>query len=150
VLPASSASTSDRPDPLCSEIAAFANAAANDGTRKVRLLTDWGAVFTRKERDEELMYSISCEHQTYAPAQALCAYLLKNASVEFMGINVRRALSCMGKRVSGRSPTDDDQLPASFISQKVLGVRVDAELLLEFAEATDSSPPTLTITALGR
>ena len=56
----------------------------------------------------------------------------------------------MGKRVSGRVPTDDDRLPVSFRSHEILGVRVESELLLEFAEATDTTPPMLSLTSVGR
>jgi hypothetical protein len=130
-------------------MAAFAN--ANDGTHKVRLMTDWAAVFAPEGPDGEPKYAKTCEHESYAPAKTLCDYLMDNTSIEFMGINARRAFRCMGKRGLGRvSPRDDDRLPASFRSHQVLGARVDSELLLEFAQGTDTTSPTLSITAIGR
>ena len=130
-------------------MAAFANSAANDGTHTVRLMTDWGAVFAQKAADEDLFYTKSCEHGSYPPSQKLCAYLMDNTSIEFMGINVRRALRCMGQAVSGISPTDDDRLPTTARTHEILGVRVASELVLEFADSTDSRPPTLSFTAVG-
>jgi hypothetical protein len=150
-LSASCATTPDEPNDLCDHMAAFANAAANDGTHTVRLMTDWGGYYARlKDPSDDAMYVQSCEHESYAPAQSLCAYLLENTSIEFQGINVRRALHCMGKRASGRSPTDDDRLPASARSHEILGVPVGSELLLEFTRASDTTPPTLGLTAVGR
>jgi hypothetical protein len=150
-MTASCATTRNEPDELCDELAAFANAAASDGNHTVRLTTDWGGVFTKSNgANEELMYSKSCEHNSYAPSRTLCAYLLENTSTEFAGINVRRALRCIGVRVSGISPTNDDRLPPSARSHAVLGEPVRSEILVEFAPATDSSPPTLSITAMGQ
>jgi hypothetical protein len=97
------------------------------------------------------MYAKACEHNGYEPGKALCAYLLENTSTEFAGINARRALRCMGVRVSGSiSPRDDDRLPASAKSKTVLGVRVGAEVFVEFDQGSDSSPPQLSITAIGQ
>jgi hypothetical protein len=149
VLSASCATTRDEPDDLCDAMAAFAN--ANDGTHAVRFMTDWGAMFESEGPDGQPKYAKMCEHQSYAPAQKLCDYLMDNTSTEFMGINARRAFHCMGKRGLGRvSPTDDDRLPASSRSHVILGARVDSELLLEFAQGTDTTLPALTFTAIGR
>jgi len=150
ILSASCATTPDEPDELCSEMAAFANVSANDGTHKVRFMTDWGAVWEPQTPDGQQKYAKTCEHQAYAPAQKLCDYLMDDTSIEFMGINARRAFRCMGKRGLGRvSPTDDDRLPASFRSHRILGARVDSELLVEFANGTDTTAPTLILTAIG-
>src|SRR4030095_14196731 len=46
-LSASCATTPDEPNDLCDHMAAFANAAANDGTHTVRLMTDWGGYYAR-------------------------------------------------------------------------------------------------------
>jgi len=149
VLSASCATTPNEPDDLCAAMAAFAN--ANDGTHTVRFMTDWGAMFESQGPDGQPKYAKMCEHQSYAPAQKLCDYLMDNTSIEFMGINARRAFHCMGKRGLGKvSPTDDDRLPASSRSREILGARVDSELLLEFAQGTDTTLPALTFTAIGR
>jgi hypothetical protein len=133
-------------------MAAFANAPLHGANRTVRLTTDWGGWFTEPdEAGEQPMYAKSCEHDDYEPGKALCAYLLENTSTEFAGINARRALRCLGVRVSGSiSPRDDDRLPASAKSKTVLGERVGAEVLVEFDQGSDSSPPKLSITAVGR
>jgi hypothetical protein len=139
------------PDELCDKMEAFANAATTSEDHTVRLTTDWGGVFTKSEgTNEEFMYAKSCEHYGYEPGRTLCAYLLESTSTEFGGINARRALRCIGVEAPGRSPIDDDRLPASAKSHSVLGRRVHSDVLVQFTRASDNSPPTLSITAIGR
>lgn len=151
VLSASCAATPDEPGGLCAHMAAFANAAANDGTHKVRFTTDWGAMWEPEGPDGQQKYAKACEHEAYAPAETLCDYLMDNTSTEFMGSNARRAFRCMGTRGLGKvSPTDDDRLPGSARSHTIGGVRVESELLLEFEQGTRTTLPRLTLTAIGR
>lgn len=145
----SCATSPSEPDDLCPQMAAFANAALDDGSHTVRLTTDWGALYTKPDApDEQLLYAKACEHESYAPGQALCAYLLKNTSTEFAEINASRALRCIGvRRSDGNSSGSATPLLAK--SRTVLGVRVTSELLVEFTPATDESPPVLSITSIG-
>jgi hypothetical protein len=151
VICAACAITRGERDELCAEMAAFANAASEGGKHTVRLTTDWGGRFTEPDHPgEQILSAQSCEHDDYAPGRALCAYLLANTSSEFQGINARRALHCIGIEVSGRSPTDDDRLPRAARSHAILGARVRSEVVIEFAQATDDSQASLSISASDR
>ena len=132
LLAGSCASTSQKRDSLCDEIAAFANARAGHGTRSVRLMTDWGET------------SKGCQHGGDPPGKKLCSYLLKNSSTEFAAVNYRRALTCLGNAVPG-SPISTDALPASVRSQTVLGTRVRHEVLIEFTPESTMALPAMSI-----
>jgi hypothetical protein len=134
-------------DGMCAAIAAFANA-PDAGNHSVRLSTDWGGVYTKSEDpDEWVMAAKRCDHSGFEPGKSLCGYLIEETSTEFPRINYRRALRCMGVRVSGRSPTDDRSLPPSATSRHVLGVRPGVSVKVELLPGTDTSPPTLEISA---
>jgi hypothetical protein len=136
-------------DGMCSAIASFANA-SDASTHSVRLTTDWGGVYTKSEDpDEWVMAAKSCEHDDFKPGQSLCGYLLEDTSTEFPSINYRRALRCLGVSVSGRSPTDDHKLPPSGTSRHVSGVRRRVLVKVELLPGTETTPPTLKISAQG-
>jgi hypothetical protein len=140
------ASIGEEPDDMCAEIAAFANASGDRTKRSVRLATDWGGVYTPKQDpDEFVMAAKDCAHDGYEAGKALCAYLLKNTSTEFPGINHRRALACIGRRIPGVSPTDDKRLPPSASSNTVPGVKSGTTVEVEMQPATDTTPPILII-----
>jgi hypothetical protein len=135
-------------DGLCPAIAAFANA-SNAGNH-VRLTTDWGGVYTKSEDpDEWVMAAKACEHDGFAPGQSLCGYLLEETSTEFPAINYRRALRCLGVKISGLSPTDDNRLPPSATSRHVPGVLPGVLVKVELLHGTDTTPPTLEISVHG-
>src|SRR5688572_2539059 len=140
------ASISEAPDDMCAEIATFANASVDGTERSVRLATDWGGLYTAKEdQDEVVTAAQNCAHDGYEAGKALCAYLLRNTSMEFPGINHRRALACIGRRIPGLSPTDDKRLPPSASSNSVLGVKSGTTIRVELRPTTDVTPPILVI-----
>ena len=142
------ASTRPEVDPMCPAIAAFANASVGAGVHSVQLTTDWGGVYTKSEDPgEQLMAAKGCEHGGYEPGRVLCEYLLDGTSTEFSGMNYRRALRCIGVRISGSSPSDDQKLPPSAISHHVSGVRQGVAVTIQLAHATEAMPPTLKISA---
>jgi len=83
----------DAADPLCTSLRAFAASVKPNETRELTFHTSWGGNF--KGESEQVMYAVRCNHNGYAPAQAVCAYLVKNASIEFAGSNAKRAISCL-------------------------------------------------------
>jgi hypothetical protein len=132
---------------MCPAIAAFANA-SDAIVHSVRLTTDWGGVYTKSEDpDEWVMAAKSCEHGGFKPGKALCGYLLEETSTEFPAINYRRALRCLNVEVSGRSPTDDHRLPPSASSGHMSGVRRGVLVKVELLHGTETTPPTLKISA---
>jgi hypothetical protein len=135
---------------MCPEIVAFANASSGTSLHSVRLTTDWGGTYAKSEDpDEWVMAAKGCEHDGFEPGKVLCGYLLEETSTEFPGINFRRALRCIGVRVSGVSPTDDHKLPPSVSSRHVTGVRRGILVKLEQTHGTGTNPPTLTIAVQG-
>ncbi len=137
-------------DPLCEEMATYANAGKVDAVHTVRLTTDWGGDFLKSDApDEQVFYAKSCEHDS-EPGRVLCAYLLENSSTEFAAINYRRALRCLGRSAPGLSPIDDDRLPASARSRIVRGKAVRSEILVTFFAGTNSAPPVLRISVGGK
>jgi hypothetical protein len=70
---------------MCEALKAFAESIDDSATHSVTLRTDWGAEPTK-----------SCEREDRQPELALCAYLIKNTSWEFMAINVSESLRCVG------------------------------------------------------
>jgi hypothetical protein len=137
-------------DELCGELATYANTRPGGTPRVVRLMTDWGGFYLKSDNPaEELMFAKSCYHGSDDASKALCAYLMANTSTEFASTNYRRALRCLGIHARGVSPSDDAELPHSARSHRVLGWRIDAELIVEFSNATDAEPPTMTISVNG-
>jgi hypothetical protein len=145
------ASTRSEVDAICPAIAAFANASTDATVHSVQLTTDWGGAYTKPENpDEWVMASKGCEHGGFEPGRVLCGYLLEETSTEFPGINYRRALRCIGIKMSGQSPTDDHKLPPSATSRHVPGVRQGVSVTLAQTHGTETIPPTLTIAVQGR
>jgi hypothetical protein len=111
-------------------------------------MTDWGGSYHKSEDPNNDIFSAKdCMHDAFEPGRELCSYLLENTSTEFAAINYRRALRCIGIKVEGKSPIDDDDLPPSGISRGVTGLRRNVVVRLDFTRGTDTEPPTLTIAA---
>jgi hypothetical protein len=79
-------------DVLCAEMKLFLASVKPEETRALTLRTFWGA---RREGDQIIVGSKSCEHGEYEPGRRLCAYLLQNSSTEFAGHNAKRILNCL-------------------------------------------------------
>jgi len=141
------AATPREVDGMCPAIAAFANA-SDASLRSVRLTTDWGGVYTRSDDPTHfVMAAKGCAHDGFEPGKALCAYLLEETSTEFPAVNYRRALRCLGRRVSGLSPTDDNKLPPSAMSRHVSDVRRGVTVKIELLNGTETTPRILEISA---
>jgi hypothetical protein len=136
-------------DDLCDELARFANAPSSVERHPVRLKTDWrGGYLKSDEPGEELIAAKSCERGSDEPGKALCAYLIENSSSEFATINYRRVLECLGVHVKAANSAEDAGLPRIAKSRQVRGHAVGSDIVAEFSYATDSEPPTMTISAI--
>lgn len=140
-------------DTLCDELVRFADAAPSSVERQpVRLKTDWGGIYLKldEEPGEQVISVKSCQHGSDEPGKALCAYLIEHSATEFATLNYRRVLECLGVHVKPVRLVEDPGLPRYAKSRKVRGHVVRSEIQAEFSYATESEPPTLTITASGR
>jgi hypothetical protein len=137
-------------DDLCDELVRFADAPSGVDRHSVRLKTDWGGVYLKSAEDEpgeQVMAAKSCEHGSDEPGKALCAYLIEHSATEFATINYRRVLECLGVHVKAARSAEDAGLPRLAKSRRVRGHVIHSEIVAEFSYATDSEPPTLTISA---
>lgn len=101
-------------DPLCKEIAAFANSVNAGESRSVTLETAWGS----SKRHPDAFFSKDCDHGDYEPGSRLCTYLIEHSATEFAHNNFRRAFACLS-----RTPAH----AKNYISYERLDVRVSAE-----------------------
>lgn len=140
------ASLSPRRDPLCSEVATFANSVDDNDAHTVELLTDWGGVFSP---EQDVVFEKRCQHDQDAASKRLCGYLLENTSTEFATVNFRRALSCLGKSESYLGPPDAqvEYLNGMITSQSVPGMLPDRRVSVEFSMGSNERPPSLKISA---
>lgn len=139
-------------DKLCDELVRFADAPSTIDRQPVHLTTDWGGVYLKldDEPGEEVMAAKSCEHGSDEPGKALCAYLIEHSATEFATTNYRRVLECLGLHVKPAQLADDPGLPSPVKSRKVRGHMVASEIMAEFSYATESQPPTFTLSANGK
>ncbi|MBN8480631.1 MAG: hypothetical protein J0L88_03465 [Xanthomonadales bacterium] len=100
-------------DPLCQELAAFANSVKAGESRSITLETAWGS----SKRHPDSLYSKDCLHGDYEPGSRLCAYLIDHSATEFAHNNFRRAFACLS-----RTPAH----AKNYISYERLDVRVSA------------------------
>ncbi len=146
----SCATSSRERDTLCDELVRFADAPSGVDRHPVRLKTDWGGIYLKSDEDEpseQVIAAKSCEHGSDEPGKALCAYLIEHSATEFATINYRRVLECLGVHVQAAQSVEDAGLPSLAKSRKVRGHAVGSEIVAEFSYATDSQPPTMTISA---
>lgn len=116
-------------DPLCAEIAAFANATKPGETHLVSLETAWGP--TGKHPDS--LRSLDCEDGGYAPGNRLCAYLLANSGAEFPTNNLLAALACLkGTPEEPENYVNYERLEVRVSAYNASGVRGGVEVSLEF------------------
>lgn len=107
------ARTNDPPDELCAPLRAFVSSVKPDKTEKIEFHTLWGGNF-KDEKDQNVLYAKRCTHDGYAPAKAVCAYLMENSSVEFAGHNARRALTCLSPDTTFGSKIELNRADFSF------------------------------------
>jgi hypothetical protein len=116
-------------DPLCQEIAVFANATKPGETHVVSLETAWGP--SRKHTDS--FYSLDCNHGGYGPGARLCRYLMEHSATEFSDNNFRAAFACLsGIPEQTKNYVSYERLEARVSAYGAVGVRDRVELSLEF------------------
>jgi hypothetical protein len=81
---------------FCRALRAFVVSVQPDEIREFTFRTSWGANF--KNAAEPALSAKRCEHEDYAPAERVCAYLMDHGSTEFAGTNVKDAVSCLSHR----------------------------------------------------
>ena len=82
------------PEPeYCKVLRAFVASVEPDETREIIFRTSWLSNF--KDETEPAIYAKRCEHGAYAPAEKVCAYLMKHGPIEFADISVKNSISCL-------------------------------------------------------
>jgi hypothetical protein len=112
---------------FCRALRAFVVSVQPDETREFTFRTSWGANF--KNAVEPAISAKLCEHEDYAPAERVCAYLMDHGSTEFAGANVKDAVSCLSHktRFDSRLSLNEADFSLSYGSEN-RGVLVDVTL----------------------
>jgi hypothetical protein len=82
-------------DALCKPLKAFVASVGPGIIQELVFYTSWGSGF--KGDKEDSIYAKRCAHGGYAPAKAVCDYLMASGEIEFSGNNVKRAVSCLSR-----------------------------------------------------
>ena len=119
-----------RRDPLCQEIAAFANATKPGETHVVSLETSWGP----STKYPDTFRSLDCNSGEYAPGVRLCRYLVENGAVEFSHNNFLAAFACLSgiPEQTNRNYVTYERLEVRVSAYGAVGVSDRIELSLEF------------------
>jgi len=120
---------------MCAAFARFAKAISDGEPHTVKLLTDW---FPEPKA--------ACQHTDYIPGIELCQWLVSHSSMEFMTINIGRALECAGiHRVAthGQYP-HVDSLAGKVSSDNFTSK--DVSLVIEFDSSPTDGLPWLSVT----
>jgi len=116
-------------DPLCHEIALFANATKPGETHVVSLETAWGP----SGKHPEVLSSADCNDGGFGPAARLCRYLVEHSATEFSDNNFRTAAACLsGIPAQTRNFVTYERLDVRISAYGAVGVRHDVELSLDF------------------
>ena len=83
-------------DPLCGPLREFVRSVEREATRSLEFHTLWGGNF--KGASEPAIFAKRCNHDGYAPAMAVCAYLMEHGAIEFSENNLKRAATCLSPR----------------------------------------------------
>lgn len=83
------------PDPMCDLLRAFVASVGPHEQRSIEFHTSWGEGF--KTSVTPAIYAKRCVSHGYAPADAVCAYLMEYGMVEFSGNNAELALACLSE-----------------------------------------------------
>lgn len=95
LLGTTSAHASPDPD-FCKVLRAFVDSVQPDQTHEFTFHTSWGSNFN--DADELALAAKRCVHNSYAPAENVCAYLMEHGSTEFTGADVKDAISCLSRK----------------------------------------------------
>jgi hypothetical protein len=97
LLAAAVPATHAAPSPeLCKVLRSFVDSVKPDEQREFTLRTSWGMNF--KDAPEQAFAAKRCEHNDYEPAMKVCEYLMENSAIEFAGVNVKDAITCLSKK----------------------------------------------------
>lgn len=80
-------------DPMCAPLRAFVASVKRQEIRSLEFHTSWGQNF--KNSSTPAIYAKRCVSHDYAPADAICGYLLEHGAIEFAGNNAEQALACL-------------------------------------------------------
>lgn len=83
-------------DPLCGPLREFVRSVEREATRSLEFHTSWGGNF--KGASEPAIFAKRCDHDGYAPAIAVCAYLMEHGAVEFPENNLKSAATCLSPK----------------------------------------------------
>ena len=120
-------------DPLCQEIASFANATKPGETHVVSLETAWGP----SKYDPESLSLLHCNHGGYEPGARLCRYLMEHSATEFSDNNFRDAFACLsGIPEQTKNYVTYERLDVRVSAYGAVGVRDNVQLSLEFKPNT--------------
>ncbi|NCT67148.1 MAG: hypothetical protein GXC76_05810 [Rhodanobacteraceae bacterium] len=106
-------------DPLCRPLRGFVASVQPGEAREFVFHTRWGGDFNDSS-GEPTIYAKRCIHSGYAPAKAVCAYLMDHGTVEFSGNNVKRALACLssGTHLANQVGVNQGSFSLSYGTQK--------------------------------
>jgi hypothetical protein len=131
-------------DPLCRELAAFANSTEPGTSHVVSLETAWGA----SKLHPDSLRSLDCTDGGYKPGARLCRYLVDHSATEFSVNNFRAAFACLsGVPAQTRNYVSYDRLDVRVSAYEAVGVRQDVELSLDFKPNTVNGTMQLVIGA---
>lgn len=136
-----------RRDPLCREIASFANATKPGETHGVSLETAWGP----SRIAPESLAARHCNHNGYEPGARLCRYLLENSAAEFPVNNFRAAFACLsGIPAQTENYVTYERLDVRVSTDGAVGVGDNVRLSLEFKPNETNGTMQLDIEATAR
>ena len=116
-------------DPLCQEIAMFANATKPGETHVVSLETAWG----RSKKHPDSLSSLDCNAGGYGPGARLCRYLVGHSATEFSDSNFFAAFACLsGIPDQTKNYVRYERLEARVSAYGAVGVRDRVEVSLEY------------------
>jgi hypothetical protein len=101
-----------RTDTFCKPLRAFAGSIKPEDTKSIEFHTTWGSNF--KNSPGPAVFAKRCLHNDYAPAKAVCEYLLEYGSAEFSNRNVMRAITCLFPKTQFESLLVINKIDASF------------------------------------
>lgn len=80
-------------DPFCLFLRGFVASVKKDETRSIEFHTTWGGGF--KGSGKNVIFEKRCLDNGFAPAKAVCDYLMEHGQIEFAGNNALRAIECL-------------------------------------------------------
>jgi hypothetical protein len=83
---------------FCRVLRAFVDSVQAGEKRQFTFRTSWGSNF--KDTAEPAIFAKRCAHESYAPAEKVCTYLMEHGSTEFTGVNVKDAVSCLSRKTA--------------------------------------------------